>query len=527
MSAKYIFITGGVVSGLGKGITAASLGRLMKARGYKVTLQKLDPYINVDAGQMSPLQHGESFVTDDGAETDLDVGHYERFVDENLSVNSSVTAGKIYWTVLNKERRGEYGGATVQVIPHITGEIKERIYNIGRNSDIVIAEIGGTVGDIESQPFLEAIRQIQAEIGHENAVFVHVTLVPYISGSNELKSKPTQHSVKELLSLGIQPNILVCRSDFQLNHEMRSKIALFCNVRPQDVIHNETASSLYEVPLLLEKEGLARSVCHHLRLPDNEPDLKAWSAMVERQKNPESRVKIGLVGQYVALHDAYLSVAEAICHAGIHNQTECEIKWISTNDVKTQPAEQLFSGCDGIIAVGGFGEEDCEGYIAAAKYCRENNIPYFGLCQGMAGAVLDAARNIADIKDAGSAEYGDCEPVIQKLVDLNTGISPFVRKGLYPCLITPGSRLADIYDNDLVYERHHCSYEFNSQYREAIEKTGLKISAQSPDSHLVEAVEYPDHPFFIAVQYFCQYSSRPNRAHPLFIEFVKTLKDRA
>jgi len=391
MPAKYIFVTGGVVSGLGKGITAASLGRLLKQRGYRVTIQKFDPYINVDPGTMSPYQHGEVFVTDDGAETDLDLGHYERFIDENLSVNSNVTTGKVYWTVLNKERRGDYLGGTVQVIPHITNEIKDKVYRVGREAgtDIVITEIGGTVGDIESTPFLEAIRQVSTEVGRDNAIYIHVTLVPYIAGSEELKSKPTQHSAKELLSVGIQPNIIVCRSEKEIPEDMRNKIALFCNIRPEDVIQNLTAPSLYEVPLWLEKEGLAKAVCHHLKLEDRTPDLEEWTSMVERTKAAYKKVTIGLVGKYVMLHDAYLSVAEALRHGGIVNDSEVDIRWIDSEGITAENAADELKGCNGIIVPGGFGDRGIEGMIESIRYARENKVPLFGICLGMQMAVIE------------------------------------------------------------------------------------------------------------------------------------------
>ncbi|MDD4699973.1 MAG: CTP synthase [Oscillospiraceae bacterium] len=523
MSAKYIFVTGGVVSGLGKGIATASLGRLLKSRGYRVALQKFDPYINVDPGKMSPLQHGEVFVTNDGALTDLNVGHYERFVDENLSVNSNVTTGRIYWNVLNKERRGEYGGDTVQVIPHITNEIKSLIYKLGKsgNADIVITEIGGTVGDIESQPFLEAIRQVSSEVGPENAIFIHVTLVPFISGSSELKTKPTQHSVKELLSIGIQPQILICRSGLELADDLRAKIALFCNIRSEDVIPHLTADSLYEIPLMLENEGLAKSVCYHLGIEDREPGLDDWKSMVESEKYPTKRVTVGLVGRYTALHDAYLSTAEAIAHAGIHNKVACDIKWISTDDIDNDI--NCLEDCNGVLAIGGRGEEGVDSYIAVAKYCRENNKPYFGIGQGMFGAVLDTARNLAKIEDAGSSEYGQCTPIIECLVDAVTGEKPIFRTGLFPCKIIENTKLFEIYHDELIYERHNCCYEINSAYRSELESAGLKASAVSPDGHLTEAVEFENHPFFVGVQFVPQYSSRPNRVHPLFAAFVREL----
>lgn len=529
MGAKYVFITGGVVSGLGKGITAASLGRQLKARGYRVTIQKFDPYINVDPGRMCPLQHGEVFVTDDGAETDLDLGHYERFVDENLSINSSVTTGKIYWNVLHKERRGEYGGSTVQVIPHITGAIMDRVYKVGKSgdTDIVITEIGGTVGDIESQPFLEAIRQVSAEVGPKNAMFIHVTLVPFISGSNELKTKPTQHSVKSLLSLGIQPNVIVARSSMEIDKNMRDKIALFCNMRGEDVIQNLTADSVYEVPLWLEREGLGKSVCYHLDLPDTEPDLSEWMAMVEREKNPKKTVTVGICGRYVALRDAYLSLAEAINHAGIHNQAKPEIKWIAIEDIVKNGAAAEAEGCDGIIAAGSFGEEDCEGYIALARHCRELKTPYLGICLGMQAAVLDISRNITEKGNANSIEYdANCLPVIDQLIDNDTGESPFFRKGLFPCKLEPGSRIAGIYGKELIYERHRCAYEVNPSFRSELEAVGLSFTASSPDEFLTEAVELSGHPWFMGVQFDPQYISRPGRAHPILADFVRHLSEK-
>ena len=436
MSVKYIFVTGGVVSGLGKGITAASLGRLLKARGYRVTLQKFDPYINVDPGTMSPYQHGEVFVTDDGAETDLDLGHYERFVDENLSVNSNITTGKVYWNVLNKERRGDYLGATVQVIPHITNEIKERIYRVGQDdTDIVITEVGGTVGDIESLPFLEALRQASAEIGRNNSLFIHVTLVPYIDGSGELKSKPTQHSVKELLSIGIQPDIIVCRSGLPVPKDMRDKIALFCNVRPQDVIQNLTAPTLYEVPLWLENEGLADAVCHHLGLENTTPDLTEWSKMVDRFKSASGEVTVGIVGKYVELHDAYLSVAEALHHGGIPNSVCVKIKWISSEQITAENADELLGGLDGILVPGGFGDRGIEGKIQAARYARENKVPYFGICLGMHMAVIEYARNVLKLEDAYTAEIKPlCKnPVIDLMPEQKnvTNMGGTMRLGLY------------------------------------------------------------------------------------------------
>lgn len=526
MPTKYVFVTGGVVSGLGKGITAASLGRLLKARGYRVTLQKFDPYINVDPGTMSPYQHGEVFVTDDGAETDLDLGHYERFVDENLSVNSNVTTGKIYWNVLNKERRGDYLGGTVQVIPHITNEIKDKVYRVGKdkNSDVVITEIGGTVGDIESTPFLEAIRQAAIEVGRENAIFIHVTLVPYISGSNELKSKPTQHSVKELLSLGIQPNILVLRSEQEIPVEMRQKISLFCNVRSKDVIQNLTAPSLYEVPLMLENEGLADIVCEHLMLENKEPSLDEWVEMVSKQKNATKRVTIGLVGKYVALPDAYLSVAEALRHAGFANSANVDIKWINSEDVTPHTVESLLSACSGLLVPGGFGDRGIEGKIEAIRYARENKIPFFGICLGMQMAVAEFARNVAGMHGANSSEFGEKKyPVIDIMEDQKdvTQKGGTMRLGLYPCKLSEGSKTRDIYGEDLIYERHRHRYEFNNTFRKKLTEAGITLAGLSPDDNLVEIVELKDHPWFVGVQFHPEFKSRPNRPHKLFKDFIR------
>lgn len=527
MSIKYVFVTGGVVSGLGKGITAASLGRLLKARGYKVTIQKFDPYINVDPGTMSPYQHGEVFVTDDGAETDLDLGHYERFVDENLSVNSNVTTGKIYWTVLNKERRGDYLGGTVQVIPHITNEIKERIYHVGKENatDVVITEIGGTVGDIESTPFLEAIRQFVGEVGRENAMYIHVTLLPFISGSNELKSKPTQHSVKELLSIGIQPNVIVCRTELEIPKDMAEKISLFCNVRKEDIIQNITAPSLYEVPLWLEAEGLADSVCHHLHLENRKPDLEEWTAMVERQKNAHKHVTIGLVGKYVVLPDAYLSVAEALRHGSIINDTEVEILWINSEEITPETAEKTLSCCDGIIVPGGFGDRGIEGMIEAICYARENKIPLFGICLGMQMAVVEFARHVAGIPDANSSEFlpnGE-NSVIDIMADQKdiTEKGGTMRLGLYPCKLADNSLVSKIYGDKLIYERHRHRWEFNNSYRTILTEKGLSIAGLSPDERLVEIVELPDHPWFVGVQFHPEFKSRPNKPHKLFADFIR------
>ena len=532
MPIKYVFVTGGVVSGLGKGITAASLGRLLKARGYKVTIQKFDPYINVDPGTMSPYQHGEVFVTDDGAETDLDLGHYERFIDENLSINSNVTTGKVYWTVLNKERRGDYLGGTVQVIPHITNEIKERIYKVGRetDTDVVITEIGGTVGDIESTPFLESIRQVMTEVGRENAISIHVTLVPFIAGSNELKSKPTQHSVKELLSLGIQPNILVCRSECEIPEDMLEKIGLFCNVRKKDVIQNLTAPSLYEVPIMLENEGLAECVCEHLKLNNPKPDLTDWIEMINRQKAAKKEVNIGLVGKYVALPDAYLSVAEALRHGGIVNDANVNIEWINSEEINENTVGGMLKNCDGIIVPGGFGSRGIDGMILAAKFARENRIPYFGICLGMQIAVIEYARNVAGIADADSGEFNElCK---HKVIDFMPGQSDSIDKGgtlrlgAYPCMIKSGTAMERCYGKATIFERHRHRYEFNNDYRDTLTAAGLTLSGLSPDGRLVETVELTDRPFHIGVQYHPEFKSRPNRAHPLFFGFVKAALER-
>lgn len=526
MPTKYVFVTGGVVSGLGKGITAASLGRLLKARGYRVTIQKFDPYINVDPGTMSPYQHGEVFVTDDGAETDLDLGHYERFIDENLSVNSNITTGKIYWNVLNKERRGDYLGGTVQVIPHITNEIKDRVYRVGKSgdTDVVITEIGGTVGDIESTPFLEAIRQVVTEVGRENAMYIHVTLVPFIAGSNELKSKPTQHSVKELLSLGIQPNVIVCRSELEIPEEMVAKIALFCNVRPEDVIQNLTAPSLYSVPLMLEEQGLANSVCHHLGLENRKPDLAEWTEMVNRQQAATKSVTIGLIGKYVALQDAYLSVAEALRHGGIPNEANVDIRWIDSEDITRENAAEMLSECDGIIVPGGFGDRGIEGMIESIRYARENKIPLFGICLGMQMAVVEYARNVLGFATANSSEFGEkTYPVIDIMDDQKdvTEKGGTMRLGLYPCKLTPGTRCAEVYGDALIYERHRHRFEFNNAFRAQLEGAGLTLAGLSPDEKLVEIVEVKDHPWFVGVQFHPEFKSRPNKPHKLFTDFIR------
>lgn len=527
MQTKYIFVTGGVVSGLGKGITAASLGRLLKERGYKVTIQKFDPYINIDPGTMSPYQHGEVFVTEDGAETDLDLGHYERFIDENLNQYNNITTGKIYWSVLNKERKGEYLGATVQVIPHITNTIKERVYRVGKSnqSDIVFTEIGGTVGDIESLPFLEAIRQVASEVGRENVLYIHVTLIPYLRKSQEMKTKPTQHSVKELRSIGIQPDILVCRSEFELSKEMKEKMALFCNVDKDCVIQNLDAETLYEVPLMLEKEGLAEIACRKLEIDCPEPTLGEWTAMVDREKHLDNKTTtIGLVGKYVELHDAYISIVESLKHAGIYHKQNVDIKWINSEHLDESNLKEEMSGVDGILVPGGFGERGIEGKILATQYARENKIPFFGICLGMQCAVIEYSRNVLGFEGAHSSELNpDTQyPVIdlmpeQKDIDEMGGT---MRLGAYPCKVMEGSNAYNAYEEVLVYERHRHRYEYNNEYREKLINGGLKITGLSPDERLVEMVEVEDHPWFVGVQFHPEFKSRPNRVHPLFRDFV-------
>lgn len=530
---KYIFVTGGVVSGLGKGITAASLGRLLKARGLKVAAQKLDPYINVDPGTMSPYQHGEVYVTEDGAETDLDLGHYERFIDEDLNKYSNLTTGKVYWNVLNKERSGEYLGSTVQVIPHITNEIKEFVYSVGKktNADVVITEIGGTIGDIESQPFIEAVRQISLEVGRENSLFIHVTLVPFLRGSDEHKSKPTQHSVKELQGMGVNPNIVVLRCDEPLEESIFKKISLFCNVKPDCVIENITLPNLYEAPLMLEKSNFSSVVCRELGIDAPSPDLREWTAMVERIKSRPNHVNIGLVGKYVGLHDAYLSVAEALRHAGYFYNTHVHIHWIDSEEITTENIDSIMSGIDGILVPGGFGSRGIEGMILAAKYARENNVPYLGICLGMQIAVIEYARNVLGIKDANSGEFD--EQCKHKVIDFIPGQSESIDKGgtlrlgAYPCNIKPGSAMERCYGSLEISERHRHRYEFNNDYREAFENAGLTLSGISPDGRLVETVELTDRPFHIGVQYHPEFKSRPNRAHPLFKGFVGAAFERA
>jgi len=533
MAAKYIFVTGGVVSGLGKGIAAASLGRLLKARGYKVTIQKFDPYLNIDPGTMSPFQHGEVFVTDDGAETDLDLGHYERFIDESLTVHSSVTSGKVYWAVLNRERSGDYLGGTVQVIPHITDEIKKRVYLAGQETgaDVVITEIGGTVGDIESQPFLEAIRQAAVELGRENCMFLHVSLVVSIPGTGELKSKPTQHSAKELLSLGIQPDVILCRSDAPIPQDIIHKISLFCNIPPENVIPNLTAPILYEVPLMLEAEGLGHVACKRLGLEDREPDLAKWRSTVERAKTAEKHVRIAMVGKYMQLHDAYLSVAEALRHGGIENGVVVDIDWVDSEQVSDANAAQVLGGCDGVLVPGGFGERGVEGMISAIRYARENRVPYFGICLGMQMAVVEFARHVAGMADAHSTELCDHtgHPVIDLMPDQRgiTAKGGTMRLGAYPCHITAeGVKMKAAYGAEDIQERHRHRYEFNNDYRQALLDAGLVLAGLSPDQRLVEAVELPGHPWFVGVQFHPEFKSRPNKAHPLFRDFIAAAKAR-
>ena len=523
---KYVFVTGGVVSGLGKGITAASLGRLLKARGLKVAAQKLDPYINVDPGTMSPYQHGEVYVTEDGAETDLDLGHYERFIDEDLNRISNLTTGKVYWNVLNKERRGEYLGSTVQVIPHITHEIKAFVYAVGRHSDadVVITEIGGTIGDIESQPFLEAVRQISLEVGRENSLFIHVTLVPYLSGSEEHKSKPTQHSVRELQGMGIRPDVIVLRCDQPRESSIFNKIALFCNVDRECVIENRTLPNLYEAPLMLESSNFSSVVLKKLGIDAPNPDLHEWEALVRRIRLSKKEVHIGLVGKYVQLHDAYLSVAEALRHAGYALEADVKIDWIDSETITKETVSEKLASLDGIIVPGGFGSRGIEGMILACQYARENRVPYFGICLGMQIAVIEYARHVLGLESADSGEFDPaCE---HKVIDFMPGQSVDIDKGgtlrlgSYPCKIAPDTTMARCYGSELIHERHRHRYEFNNAYRDQFVQAGLTLSGVSPDGRLVETVELSDRDFFVGVQFHPEFKSRPNRAHPLFVGFV-------
>ncbi|MBS3899799.1 MAG: CTP synthase [Dethiobacter sp.] len=526
MGTKYIFVTGGVVSSLGKGITAASLGCLLKCRGLKVTIQKFDPYINFDPGTMSPYQHGEVFVTDDGAETDLDLGHYERFIDINLTKSSNVTTGKIYWSVISKERKGDFLGGTIQVIPHITNEIKSRVKRAAQQSevDVVITEIGGTVGDIESLPFLEAIRQMKGDIGRENVMYIHVTLIPYLSRSGELKTKPTQHSVKELRSIGIQPDVIVCRTEHALSRDIKDKIALFCDIDPKAVIENSDAASIYEVPLRMHAEGLDEIVMKKLGLSKISCDLSEWCALVERSKTLGSKVTIGLVGKYVALRDAYLSVAEALAHGGFENDCSVDIRWIQAEDVEKQGTEALLAGLDGILVPGGFGDRGIEGKIAAVRYARENKIPFFGICLGVHCAVIEYARNVCGWHDAHSTEFNPdtTHPVIDLLPEQGDieELGGTMRLGLYPCKVEENTFTYAAYKDEIIYERHRHRYEVNNVFRERFVKQGLVIAGTSPDDRLVEVVEISEHPWFVASQFHPEFKSRPNRAHPLFRDFI-------
>ena len=527
MPVKYVFVTGGVVSGLGKGITAASLGRLLKARGYKVTMQKFDPYINIDPGTMNPIQHGEVFVTDDGAETDLDLGHYERFIDENLSKNSNVTTGKVYWSVLQKERRGDYGGGTVQVIPHITNEIKSRFYRnfTTEETHIAIIEVGGTVGDIESQPFLESIRQFQHEVGHENAILIHVTLIPYISASGELKTKPTQASVKELQGMGIQPDIIVCRSEHPLDQGIKDKIALFCNVPDSHVLQNLDVEYLYEAPLAMEKENLAQVACECLHLGCPEPDLADWVDMVDALRNPDKEVEIALVGKYISLHDAYISVVEALKHGGIAERATVNIRWVDSELLKEENVEETLGNVQGILVPGGFGDRGIDGKILACQYAREHNIPFLGLCLGMQLSIVEYARHICGLRDAHSIELNPSttHPVIALMPDQNDveDIGGTLRLGSYPCILDKSSRAYEVYGTDTIHERHRHRYEVNNDYRSVLSEHGMKLCGLSPDGRIVEMVEIPSHPWYIATQAHPELKSRPNRPHPLFKGFVE------
>ena len=527
---KYIFVTGGVVSSLGKGITAASLGRLLKSRGMKVTIQKFDPYINIDPGTMSPYQHGEVYVTEDGAETDLDLGHYERFIDINLSKYSNITTGKVYNSVIKKERRGDYLGGTVQVIPHITNEIKSRIDKVGAeaNADVVITEIGGTVGDIESQPFLEAIRQWSYDVGHENVMYIHVTLVPYLEKAGEMKTKPTQHSVKELRNIGIQPDMIVCRTQFPLTEDMKDKIALFTNVPKKRVMQNMDADTLYEVPLMLEDEGLAREVVEYFGFEKVEPELSAWREMVEKFKNPQGTVKIALVGKYVELRDAYLSVAEALRHAGIDNDVAIDIDWIHSEEVTFNNVKDILKDADGILVPGGFGDRGIEGKILAIQYARENKVPFLGICLGMQMAVVEYARNVLKLEKAHSSELDPQTPypvidLMEDQVDIEN-MGGTMRLGIYPCKVADGTKAQAAYGESLIYERHRHRYEFSNQFRDMLVEAGLILSGISPDENLVEIIELEDHPYFVASQFHPEFKSRPTRSHPLFREFIKASK---
>lgn len=526
MAVKYVFVTGGVVSGLGKGITAASLGRLLKMRGYSVTMQKFDPYINIDPGTMNPVQHGEVFVTDDGAETDLDLGHYERFIDESLTKQSNVTTGKVYWSVLNKERRGDYGGGTVQVIPHITNEIKSRFYrNDGcKDTQIAIIEVGGTVGDIESQPFLESIRQFQHDIGHENAILIHVTLIPYLHASGEMKTKPTQASVKELQGMGIQPDVIVCRTEHPLEEGLKDKIALFCNVPTKHVLQNLDVETLYEAPLAMEKEHLADVVCECLQLDCPEPDISEWQNMVDTIKNLEKDVTVALVGKYTSLHDAYISVVESLKHGGLAHKSNVTIKWIPSEELNADNAEELLGDVSGILVPGGFGDRGIDGKILAIQYAREHNVPFLGLCLGMQLAIVEFARHVVGFNDAHSIELDPqtTHPVIHLMPEQDgiEDIGGTLRLGSYPCVLDKSSKAYEVYGEETIHERHRHRYEVNNYYREDLLKAGMKFSGLSPDGRIVEMLELESHPWFVATQAHPEFKSRPNRPHPLFKGFV-------
>ena len=531
MAVKYIFVTGGVVSGLGKGITAASLGRLLKARGYKVTMQKFDPYINIDPGTMNPVQHGEVFVTEDGTETDLDLGHYERFIDENLDKNSNVTTGKIYWSVLQKERRGDYGGRTVQVIPHITNEIKSKFYRNFTDDEtrIAIIEVGGTVGDIESQPFLEAIRQFQHEVGHENAMLILVSLIPYLRCSQEIKTKPTQSAVKTMQGMGLQPDVIVCRSELELDQETKDKIALFCNVPSSHVLNNLDLEYLYEAPLAMEKEHLAQVACECLNLECPEPDLADWKAMVDTLYSMKHTVRVALVGKYTQLHDAYISVVEALKHGGISNQTAVDIKWIDSEEVTEDNVKELLSDVDGLIVPGGFGDRGIEGMITSIKYARENNLPYLGLCLGMQLAIVEFARHVVGYSDAHSIEFdpNTQHPMIALLPDQNgvEDIGGTLRLGSYPCVLDKDSKAFELFGSENITERHRHRYEVNNDFRNVLVQNGMKLCGMSPDGRIVEMIELPSNSFHMATQAHPELKSRPNRPHPLFSGFIKASLD--
>lgn len=532
MTTKYIFVTGGVISGLGKGITAASIGRLFKSMGYKVIMQKFDPYINVDSGTMSPFQHGEVFVTEDGAETDLDLGHYERFIDENLIKDSSVTTGKIYWNVIQKERKGDYFGSTVQVIPHITDEIKQKVYNLAKESkaDVVITEIGGTIGDIESIPFIEAIRQISLEVGKQNVAFVHVTLAPYLESSNEIKTKPTQHSVKELQSLGIQTNIIVCRTKLKLSKANKEKIALYCNVRPQDVINNLTVTSVYELPILLKNEGIIKSLCYHLNLEEKPCDLDEWNNMLKKQKNSKGNVNIAIVGKYINHGDAYLSVMESLKHGAIANEVNITIKAINSEDLTDDNVDKYLKDMNGILVPGGFGSRGINGMISAIKYARQNNIAFLGICLGMQLATIEFARNVLNLEDSNSIEFdSDCKNPIINIMEDQKNIAKMggtMRLGKYPCILNENSKAYSAYNKKEIFERHRHRYEFNNDYRSVFEQNGMKVVGASPDNLLVEIIEYTKHKWFVAVQFHPEFKSRPNIPHPLFVDFIKASIDK-